>query len=186
MPLEQTMINILRNNHTRRISFSFQASSGITVTVNQSSFQRIIRALQHNQFEVTNFGAPAGGAAYNRNSSVAGKSGIFKLNPGGNPVVFQALVVHESIHASFDLTCSVFPYVDNEAAAHIAQGWYYHLNNITPAMVTFEPVKQGTIIGASLANGHGIPISNLAALRTSLLAATQYQSYIHTTSVGNG
>ena len=187
MPLEQDMINILRNHATRQIAFSFTSSTGGPVEVNQTSFRRVIHGLQHNQFEVTTVGAPPGGAAYNKNSSIAGRSGRFKVNPAGGPhVAFESLVVHESVHASFDLTSSVFPFVDNEVAAHIAQGWYYHLKNITPAMINWEPVKQGTIIGASLAGGHGIPAASLTALRTALLAATPYQSYIHTTFSGNG
>ncbi len=187
MSLEQDMINILQNQKTRQISFSFTSSVGGTVTVNYSTFQRIIQGLQNNRFEVTDQGAPPGGAAYNPNSSIAGRSGRFKLNPtGGVQAAFESLVVHESVHASFDLTRSTLPWVDNEAAAHIAQGYYYYLSNVSPNIITFEPVRIARQLAEYIADSGFMHGQNLQELRNSLLAAQPYQRYIHGTSTGNG
>ncbi|HRH40669.1 MAG TPA: hypothetical protein PKY82_03420 [Pyrinomonadaceae bacterium] len=187
MPLEQDMINILQNQKTRQISFSFTSSVGGTVTVNYSTFQRIIQGLQNSRFEVTDQGTPPGGAAYNPNPTKSGKSGKFKINPnGGIQVAFESLVVHESVHASFDLTRSTLPWVDNEAAAHLAQGYYYYLSNVSPNIITFEPVRIARQLAEYIADSGFMHGQNLQELRNSLLAAQPYQRYIHGTSVGSG
>lgn len=187
MPLEQEMLNVLQNNKTRRIGFSFTSSVGGTVSVYYSTFQRIINGLQSNSFEVTDQGTPPGGAAYNPNSTVHGKSGRFKLNPnGGNRIAFESLVVHESVHASFDLTRTRLPWVDNEAAAHIAQGYYYYLSDISPNIITFEPVRIARLLAQYIDESGFMHGQSLQELRDALLRAQPYQRYIHGTSVGNG
>lgn len=184
MSIVQQMIRVLQNQHTRTISFSFIGSTGQTITVNQESFRRIIRALQHDQFQISTNISP-GMAAYNKDSTVPGKHGTFRVNPnGGAPESFDSLVVHESVHASFDLTSSVLPFVDNEVAAHLAQAKYYIEINRT-FFPEYRPLQSAIMILGNLPAGT-IPSASLNGLRNDIRAIGVYQSYINTTFNGNG
>lgn len=184
MSVVQRMIRVLQSPATQSISFSFIGSTGQTVTVNQETFRRIVRALQHNQFEISPEINP-GFAAYNKDSAVPGKRGKFRVNQaGGISEALDSLIVHESVHASFDLTFSVIPHVDNEVAAHLAQAKYYQQIGRT-VFLDYPPLQSAIMLIANLPTGP-IPSANLEGLRNQLRGIGFYQSYINTTFNGNG
>jgi hypothetical protein len=99
---------------------------------------------------------------------------------------FNALVVHESVHAFFDVTRRSIPWLDNEAVAYIAQG-YYLRNSGYPAarLEEDEPYE----IGYHVANAYArnSDASNwIVTLRDKLNNDQRYSSYIHSRFRGDG
>jgi hypothetical protein len=187
MSIVQQMIGILQSRVTQNISFSFIGTTGQVITVDQNTFRRVVRAFQHGHFEIAS-DVPPGKAAYNKDSSIAGKHGKFRINPaGGDFRELESLIVHESVHASFDLTFSVLPFVDNEVAAHLAQAKYYQLAypSISYFSFNYQPLMSAYMIMSNLPTGP-IPSANLEGLRNELRGFRAYQSYINTTFNGNG
>jgi hypothetical protein len=99
---------------------------------------------------------------------------------------FNALIVHESVHASFDLNRVEIPWVDNEAAAYIAQGFYLRNSGYSRDRLDLgSGARNGYAMVNEIISG-GDPDFFLNVLRDSLLADPQYHSYIRTSFRGDG
>ena len=127
MGAREQMIGILRGGEARRIRFSFTGTTGGQISVDSSTFNRVAAAIENNHITVSEGRFTTDIAMYSarENTETNSRANTFYL--GNNPRysrTFDALIVHESVHASFDLTRSSLPWVDNEAAAYIAQGFY--------------------------------------------------------------
>jgi hypothetical protein len=191
MGVKEQMIEILRSGEARRISFSFTGTSGRTVSVDQTSFARVADALQAYRIAVVEgrFGSDI--ASYSAFADPSRNLAANTFYLGRNPRysrLFNALVIHESVHASFDLTRTTLPWVDNETAAYIAQA-YYARNSGLPRLA-FEFGSE-PIIGYSVVEGirsHSTTDIDffLGALRDSLRRNSMYSGYIGGTFVGDG
>lgn len=189
MGVKQQIIGILRNNETRRIHFSFRGTSGSDVTVDQSSFRRVATALEHDEISVVEGRFDSDIAMYSAfaDSSTNSEANTFYL--GRNPRWsrrFNALVVHESVHASFDLTRTSIPWIDNEAAAYIAQGYYLRNSGFARYRLEFaSEASVGYLMVNEIISG-GDAEYFLTTLRNSLNASPRYHSYIRGTFTGDG
>lgn len=193
MPLKERMISILTNRHSQGISFSFTGSSGQTVSVNGTSFQRVADALRGGTVNVISGGAFPGAARYSARLDLRGGTSENTFYVGENDYsspLFHALIVHESVHASFDLTRSVLPWVDNEAAAYIAQGYYLRNARARVGALTRVGAGNETYLGVRLVEAvqNGETFNNfwLDQLRGSLLADPLYHDKIRGTFTGDG
>ena len=189
MGVKQQMITILRSNETRRITFSFVGTGGATITVNAASFARVAKALEEDAIHIVEGRFTTDIAMYSARKDTATNVEANTFYLGRNPRssrTFNALIVHESLHAWFDLTKTTIPWIDNEAAAYIAQGYYlrnsgfprYRLNLGSEPSIGYLMVNE--IINGGDANYF------LGALRDSLNASPQYHSYIRDTFTGDG
>ena len=189
MGVRQQMISILRSGETRRIRFSFTTSTGGTITVNADSFARVAGALERNELDVVENYFDRDIAMYSAFANPANGHAANTFYLGRNPRwsrTFNALIVHESVHASFDLTRSTLPWLDNEAAAYIAQGYYLRNSGYQRHWLEFGSQAS---IGYQYINeviDGGDTAYFLSALRDSLNADRQYHSYIRGTFTGNG
>ncbi|MEP6947552.1 MAG: hypothetical protein ABJA02_16655 [Acidobacteriota bacterium] len=182
MGLKEQMIRVLGDEQTRRIRFSFTGSGGGTISVDFGSFQRVAAAIQSNSISVVEGGIAAGWAQYNA------RNNTFNVSTGQEySRAYNALLVHESVHASFDLSSSTLPWVDNEAAAYIAQGFY--LRNSGFSRSRLDELGQpylGVLIVDSIIRTGTPDSSLLQEMNGTLLSSPQYHSYIRTTFHGDG
>jgi len=191
MGVKEQMIAILRSDETARINFSFRGSSGATISVGGSSFRRVATALANGSINVVEGRFTTDIAMYSARADSSTNVAANTFYLGTNPRysrLFNALIVHESVHASFDLTRTEIPWLDNEAAAYIAQA-YYARNSGLPR-TAFEYGSQA-IIAYSIVQGMRANSTSdidffLSALRDSLDADPQYHSYIRGTFTGDG
>jgi hypothetical protein len=115
------MVRVLESSDAQRISFTFVGKSGLQIPIDGGRFSRVARAIRDGTIKVA-YPAPTGpySAFYNA------KSNTFAITEGA-PIssrMFTALVVHESVHAAFDLNKSVLTVFESEAVAYVAQGFY--------------------------------------------------------------
>jgi hypothetical protein len=99
------------------------------VAVDYSTFFRVATAIESGQIMIdhnTNSLLPGAGAEYHPDNnevpfyrSGRSSSGVIVISKNDDPIT-QAKLIHESVHASFDLTYSDFPALENEAAAYLA------------------------------------------------------------------
>lgn len=191
MSLKSQLIGILRSGETSRIRFSFTGTSGAGISVDQSTFRRVASAIEDDDIHIVEGRFTTDIAMYSARADSASNTAANTFYFGRNPRssrTFNALVVHESVHASFDLTRKTIPWVDNEAAAYIAQGYY--LRNSGYRRTWLEYGSQ-TSIGYSVVNeiiagSEGDVPFFLNALRDSLNSSPQYHSYIRGTFTGDG
>ncbi len=187
MSVRDQMLEILRSNETRRIHFSFTGTTGGTVSVGPSDFQLVADALASNRIAVVEGRFDRDIAMYSAFASGDSDANTFYL--GQNPRSsrsFNALIVHESVHAAFDLRRVTIPWVDNEAAAYVAQGYYLRNSGYPRYRLDFgsEPSVGYLMVNEIISGGDATYFLN--ALRDSLRSNPQYHGYISGTITGNG
>jgi len=194
MPLREDVLRILRSGETRRIHFSFTATDGQIISVNERVFATVIDAIESDRIQIdwdhgqwrSDHRAPAD-ARYNSQHN-------YLLVRPGAPLqsrVLEALVIHECVHAFFDLRRRKLPNVDSEAAAYISQGCYLRTSGFDRNRLnqgTDNEVLTGMLIADGIAMQHGVPGARLDELRSSLRSNRAYQrnGYISGLFRGNG
>lgn len=187
MGVKQQMLQILRSNETRRIHFSFRGTTGATVAVGPADFQRVADALDNDRIAIVEGQFATDIAMYSAFASGTWAANTFYL--GANPRYsrsFNALIVHESVHAAYDLRRVTIPWIDNEAAAYVAQGYYLRNSGYPRSRLDYgsEP-SIGYLAVDDIIEG-GDAAFFLDALRDSLRASPQYHGYIGGTFTGDG
>jgi hypothetical protein len=182
MGLKEQMISVLRDRQTSRIRFSFAGSTGSTIAVAPSSFRRVSEAIQNDTIHVSEGGVAAGWAQYNA------RNNTFSVARGQEwSRAYNALLVHESVHAAFDLSRSQLPWLDNETAAYIAQGYYLRNSGFSRSRLDElgEPYLGVLLVDSIIRTG--TPDSTLIQeLHGTLTSSPQYHSYIRGTFTGDG
>ena len=192
MSLQAKILRVLRNSDTQRIRFSFRGVTAITISVNGGSFRQVAEAIESGDIAVIEdrTSVPAGTGSYSGAGATVGtgRSGTFRM--GRLPDysrAFDALVVHEAVHASLDLSRSVVPALDSETAGYIAQGFYLRNSGFkSDRLNPLDGAFFGFMIADSIAGGNGVDDFWLDALHNFLQSATMYQSFIGGTFTGNG
>ena len=187
------MIRVLRSSDAQRIHFSFTGSTGISISVDGSTFRRVAQAIEEDRIHVVEGGVTGGWAQYSARDNPQRHTMANTFYVGADEHwsrAFDALLIHESVHASFDLTRSVLPWLDNEIAAYIAQGYYLRNTGFSSSRLdhvgqTNQPYLGRQIVESIIRDG---VIDNfwLDQLRDSLLSSTQYHNYIRGTFTGDG
>lgn len=126
MSLKDRVLKILKSNETRRINFSFTSDDGTTdITINYASFQKVASAVDSGKIslkEASSSIAQDIDASYTIDDTLSIDSKFVKAY--GNSRLFDALIIHESVHAYFDIIGKKLLAIDSEAAGYIAQGYY--------------------------------------------------------------
>lgn len=188
MGIKEQMIDILRSDEARRVRFSFAGSSG-SVAVDQSSFTRVADALEQNELSVVTGGVRDGWAKYSSRAENGSAANTFYFGRNQRwSRIFNGLVLHECVHASFDLTRTTIPWLDNEAAAYISQAYYLRNAGLPRARLEFgsmPSIAYQYVDGLRSGNTSDVTFF-LDALRDSLNNSPDYHSYIRTTFEGDG
>jgi len=193
MGVREQMIRVLRSSDTQRIHFSFTGSTGIAIAVDGSTFRRVAQAIEENHVYVVEGGVSGGWAQYSAraNPQRSTEANTFYVGPDQHwSRAFDALLVHETVHASFDLTNSSLPWLDNETAAYIAQGYYLRNTGFSSSRLdhvgaTNQPYLGRQIVDSIIRDGT-IDSFWLDQLHSSLLSNPQYHDYIRGTFTGDG
>jgi hypothetical protein len=176
--ITQTVLGVLRNQHTQRINFNF---ANINITPND--FTLVAQAIEQGRITVMEGGVADGMAKYT--AADEGNSKANTMYVGKNTTsqdVLDSLLVHEAVHAVFDLRRTFIPWLDNEMIAYIAQGFY--LKNAGVADVgRSQPAILGQFIAESYPNIDQFFVDDL---RNSLLSDPTYHGYIRGNFQGDG
>jgi hypothetical protein len=134
MSLREDVLEVLRSSEAARIRFSFPSLyNGTPISVDQSTFLRVAAAIEAGRITISSEGIPSyWGGQYDYSAENA--SGVFRARPVRNSRHRKSVVIHEAVHASFDLTRSTLAEVDNEAASYLAQFVYLRITYATPAL----------------------------------------------------
>jgi hypothetical protein len=122
MSIREDVLEILRSSAVSRIRFSFTSFYGTPVSVDSTTFQRVVSAIESGQVRVWGEGVSAGSGGEYDNTAENG--GDLYSRPIRDRRTRKSVVIHEAVHASIDLTRSTIEEVDNEAAAFLAQFLY--------------------------------------------------------------
>jgi hypothetical protein len=189
MGLREQLIRVLRSSDAQRIRFTFRGSTQIDISVDGSSFRRVAQAVEENRIGVQSSSTvPRGWAKYSARAERGDAANTFYIGQGDHSSRdFDGLLIHESVHASFDLTRTTIPWLDNEVTAYIAQG-YYLRNTGYPRtrMDTLGMPYYGVMIVDSIVRGEGIDQFWLEQLQGSLESNATYHDYIRGTFEGDG
>lgn len=183
------MIAVLRSGEAKRIRFSFQGTNGSTISVGPDSFERVAVALHNNSIAIVENHFNTDIAMYSSRRERGSQANTFYL--GRNPRysrLFNALVIHEAVHASFDLVSSSLPWVDNEAAGYIAQAYYARNSGLNRMAFRLgsHPSTAYQIVTNMRANSPSDVSFFLDALRGSLRGDQMYSHNINDVFHGDG
>lgn len=183
MGVREQLIGVLRNSDTQRIRFTFSGTGGATISVDSTSFRRVAQALESNVARVNTGGVADGWAQYNSADNT------FSIGAGEHwSRAFDALLVHESVHASFDLSRSRLSWLDNETAGYIAQGYYLRNSGFPSTRLDEMGLPFAALQYVNrIAGGRPSEASYwFDELRSSLNTTPQYHSFIRGTFTGDG
>jgi hypothetical protein len=193
MGIKEQMLRVLRGSEAQRIQFSFTGTTGLTISVDGSSFRRVANAIDENTVHIVEENVPAGRAKYSAWDNPAKSEAANTFYIGAGPRwsrAFDALLVHESVHASFDLSRSSLPWLDNEIAAYIAQGYYLRNSGFSTERLDHVGANNQPYLGrqivASIISGEGVQGFWFDQLRGSLLSNERYHDYINGDFTGDG
>ena len=169
--LRARVTEILCNPHTRRIRFEIRS-----VRVEGGLFERVAAAVARGAIGVkVNPGVrrSSGGAIDAEYSSV--RKHFSFAHAFLRPVFDEALVVHEAVHAGFDLDRIRMPAADDEAAAYVAQCVYLMHVGLETAPDD-EPILAAAWPSAAAVFGGGaVSDELLPALRDAIWASPGYE-----------
>ena len=182
--MKQMVIDTLKNSHTQKINFTYVGKTGFVFRVLPGDFRTVALAIENDKIAVQEGGAPAGMARYSTRNDGNSKANTFYLGKNTSaPKVFESLLVHESVHAIFDLKGISMPWLDQEAMAYIAQGFYIMSAGEDGGLS--QQAYLGLEVAKSYQNGGGDSFWP-DALRASLLSDPSYSQYINKTFEGDG
>lgn len=186
MGAKEQMIAILRDRDTQRINFRYCTPTA-TTSIDSSAFTRVAAGLESGHFSVVEGRHSANMLTYSAWADGNDAANTFYLGRNQRSSRdFNALVVHESIHAYFDLTHLKIPWLDNEAVAYIAQGFYLRNSGYPQSRLEEdEPYELGYRVAREIASGQS-GSDWIALLRDKLNTDSRYAGYIHGSFAGNG
>ena len=185
--MKNKILGILRSDATRRINFSFAGARGI-VRVSHKRLLKVARAIEGNKIHIQMGGVPDGVAKYSawaHGDSKANTIYIGKMQYSSRD--FDALMVHECVHAYFDISRTTIEWVDNEAAAYIAQGYYLRNSGYDIGRMSSTGMPYfGRMIVQAIRGGEEADGFWMKALTEQLQTNPLYTDYINDTFQGNG
>jgi hypothetical protein len=155
------------------------------VKVDGSYFGTVAAALRDGTITIDNGRSiPNGTAQYQSRGNIF----RFAQNLATWSRAFDALVVHESIHADFDLTKVKMAWIDNELAGYIAQGFYlrnsgFPIQRLDEDGHVFAAYKYAKAVAAEDSYDAGIWLD---VLKKAIEADSGYASYVGTDFEGDG
>jgi hypothetical protein len=190
MSVKDQIVGILNSSETSRIRFSFTGLEG-TVNVEPGMFHSVASAIRRNQISIVENHFDEDIAMYsaraNSSEGVAANTLYLGRNQRSSRL-FNALIVHEAVHAAFDISSRSMPWIDNETAGYIAQAYYARNSGLPRTAYEFG---SHSIVAFSIVEG----IRNhsdsditffLDALRANLRRDDRYASYINGHFDGDG
>jgi hypothetical protein len=176
MGLREDILTVLRCSAALRMSFSFTTVTAATITVNGSTFERVARAIENGQITIV----PSTSSDHDEAQYDAYAEGNpLTVPPIRHRRMQEAIVLHEAVHASFDLTRSAIPRIDNEVAAFIA-GTIYLRRTGFPRSRYAGTFEEAALAATNAIIGGSAPTSSqLQTIRRALEDDPEYRRDIH-------
>lgn len=186
MGAKEQMIAILRDRDTQRINFRYSQPTA-TAAIDHTVFSRVAAGLESGHFKVVEGKYNVNKLSYSSWAEDDLAANTFYLGRNNrHSRDFNALVVHEAVHAYFDLTSTSIPWLDNEAVAYIAHGFYLRNSGYPMARLEEdEPYELGYRVARDIAAGQS-GSAWITLLRDKLNTDSRYAGYIHGSFSGNG
>ena len=188
MTITERIIKILMNANTLRINFWFNGINGNFVLVQGPQFIMVAENIKTNNISIVEGNAKSGEAVYTaRNDGNRLANTLYIGKNDYSSTSFEALIVHEAVHAIYDLSRSVIPWLDNETAAYIAQGFYANNAGIPDNKVhAGDFIYLGKMIANDIIAGKQIDDFWMNEIRDKLRNDPIYAPYINQNFVGDG
>jgi len=188
MDIAERIWKILMNANTLRINFWFRDINGNLVYVPGPGFIMVAEHVKTKKISIVEGIADPGTAIYTARDDGNLKANTMYIGPNDyTSSSFKALIVHEAVHAIFDFTRAVIPWVDNETAAYIAQGFYISNLGIPDQNINRkEFIYLGTMIANDIIAKRPIDDFWMDALRDKLRNDPNYARYINQVFIGDG
>ena len=182
MSIKETVIDILCSPAAQGIRFSFNSVTQTPVEVSGVSFRRVARAIEHRKIKVIDdlrlLQPGSDGEYWGEN--------VFIVPPTRHRRYQEAVVVHEAVHASFDLTHSHVPAIDNEVAAYIAGTIYLRRTGFPRGGYNATLEEYALPIANSVLRSAPIEDRDLEKLRHVLLHDKLYYDLLTNRKEGHG
>ena len=187
MNIDDRVFKILTNGNTMGINFWFKGVNGNKVFVFAPDFIMAAYNIKANTIAIVEGNADPGKAIYTARNDGALRANTMYIGQSNYSQSFEALIVHETIHAIHDLKRMVIPWMDSEIAAYIAQGFYAYNAGIPDDHVSRkEHIYLGKLMASEFAVNGIIDDMWLTELRDNLRNDPTYAGYINTNFIGNG
>lgn len=188
MNIAERVFGILMSANTLRINFWFDGVNGKKIIVMGPFFVTVAAQINAQKISIVEGVADPGTAIYTAKDDGNLKANTFYLGQNDySSKSFEVLVVHESVHAAFDMMKATLPWIDNEVAAYIAQGFYATNAGVPDGNVSIkEYVFLGKLIANDIIAGRKIDDLVMSDLRDKLRNDPTYSGYINTNFVGDG
>ncbi len=182
--MKQKVIDTLKDKHTQSIKFSLTGTTGMTISLSSGDFLSTAAAIENGQINIVEGGVPTGTAKYTLTDDGDAKANTLYVGENNaTENVFKSLLVHEAVHAVFDLKKTTMPWLDNEVVAYIAQGFY--LKSAGDDGGLSGEAFLGMELAKSFSNLENDPFW-LEELKGSLLSNPTYHGYIRGEFKGDG
>jgi len=175
----EAIISFLRHGASQRVSFSFVTPNGARVVVNETTFQRVASAIETGRItlvETTSFAAGVGAEYCAQAQTSRGIAANTLRVPPQIGRMEQGSLLHESVHASFDLTRSGgVNAADEEAASYIAEYVYYRRTGLAPRRVINDAITRAARpIADAVIRRQPITSAQIAALSSAISGNPTY------------
>lgn len=191
MSVRDQIVRILNSSETHRIRFSFTGVEGV-INVTPDLFSTAATAFARGQIAIVENFAEFG------NRDIAQYSATSDTNRNANTLylgrnqrssrLFNALIVHEALHAAFDINRRSMPWIDNECAGYIAQAYYARNSGLprTAFLYGSNAIIAYSIVEGIRSHSDSDVTFFLDALRDNLRIDRLYASYINDHFSGDG
>lgn len=172
----QSVLRLLRNSVVARVSFTVTVNNG-TITVNGTTFERVAKGIEDGRLSLTILPADempwnGSGAVYFSTAGTANNptyvtkygaaisaNSLFCRDTFGR--VEEGMIIHESVHASLDLTSSTgILTVHEEATAMIAEILYCRRMGLSRSRIT-EQIRVAALPVVNSIINNGTPDATL-------------------------
>ena len=191
MSVLDQIVRILNSSETHRVRFSFTGAEGV-VNVTPDLFTTAAASFRSGQIAIVeNFSAFG-------NRDIAQYSAASDTNRNANTLylgrnqrssrLFNALIVHEALHAAFDINQVTMPWIDNECAGYIAQAYYARNSGLprTAYLYGSHAIIAYSIVEGMRSHSDSDVTFFLGALKDNLRNDPLYSSYINDHFAGDG
>lgn len=181
--MRETVIEVLGNYHTRSVNFTYTSVTGMKFRIHPNDFMTVALNIKQGNINVQEGGVRAGKARYFLKDEGSKKANTLYIGQNNSSQsIFESLFVHESVHAIYDLKGIIMPWLDNEAIAYIAQGFYLLSSG------AFGKLDELAYLGLEAASQYQTAQESACvnALRQALLKDPLYKDYINGNFMGDG
>ena len=172
------VVQLLHTPAVRRIDLTLRG-----ITVARARFDRVAQAIGAGRIRVWRLPTSHMAAYADEGNSLAVPESFGGHTWRASRLEDEALVVHEAVHASFDLDRRTIDAGQEEAIAYVAQMAFLHLNDHAPALAAGPPGSAQRAIGQVLNEAYAIAVTLLEHGTPSEMTVATLENHVRRISV---